>query len=372
MSEPDHQTLAKLKRAKAAARTKSQTRTQPLAIPPTNPRHAKPNGPTNPEHVAEQKSTTTKLHQSGGNGVAAAKRLKNQEKVEAERNETEAESKLLRRGLARFEARLHAPGGVSALAGAIRRYARRPDLAALVPDETIAGMVLAQVKGAMAPGSFGTADRAAFWRLLDAPWSHPSGSKGAGGLSPEDAADMGRTIQDRVSAAIERAERAGRLQAGRSGLGRGGVTLDVVVDGEDGDGFDPPPPPSRAASRAISGHVATNDQIVKPVGGVGVGGRAASGHSPSGDQIVSPFGGDDQQRPDPAALRRQFLAARDAAAARTEGDRASLSWLDDRPTPPDPAPTTPQGDGRRMRPARRRAVTDDGQEAAPSDPSWPR
>lgn len=355
MSEPDHTTLAKIRRAKAAARTKSQPQSQPLATPTINARHAKPNSPTHPDHVAAAKTTTTKLHQAGGNGTAAAKRLENQEKTEAARQVPEEESKLLRRGLARFEARLHAPGGVSALAGAIRRYARRPDLAALVPDETIAGMVLAQVKGAMAPGSFGTADRAAFWRLLDAPWSHPSGSKGSGGLSPEDAAEMGRTIQDRVSAAIQRAETAGRLLAGRSGLGGAGgrMTLDGVVDGEDGDdGFAAPPPPpsrSRPASRAISGHVDQDAQIVKAVGG-----------------------DEQQQRPDPAALRRQFLAARDAAAAQVEGDRASLSWLDDRPAPTDPAPTTQQGDGRRMRPARRRAVTDDGQEATPSDPSWPR
>lgn len=360
MPEPDHKTLANIRRAKAAARINKHPTPQAPIHTPTQLPSTDPSTGTNHKHATTPKTTTTELQRGRKPASAARKPLTgNDVSVPASSPPAEEDdkgTKIMRRGMARFEARLLAPGGVSALAAAIRRHARRQDIAALIPDETLAGMVVAQVKGGLSPGSFGTADRAAFWRLVDAPWSHPSGSRGAaGGMSPEDAADMGRTIQDRVSAAIARAEASGRILAGRSGLGgadrfEDGLTLDAVVDGEDAP---PPPPPSRVAARALSGRSAPDAHFVSP--------------DPGDD-------GQDTTTPDPAALRRQFLAEHGAALARADGDRASLAWVDDAPAPRSPVPPIPPEDDRprRMRPIRRRPTTDDGQEPTPSDPSWPR
>ena len=363
MSEPDHKTLARIRRAKASAQNRKQTSPPATTHTPTQTRDTDPSTGTHHKPETTPKTTTTELQRGKAVASTARKPLTgNDVSVPASSPPAEEDdkgTKIMRRGLARFEARLLAPGGVSALAAAIRRHARRQDIAALIPDETLAGMVAAAVKGGLSPGSFGTADRAAFWRLVDAPWSHPSGSRGAaGGMSPEDAADMGRTIQDRVSAAIARAEASGRILAGRSGLGgldrfeEGLMTLDAVVDGDDAP---PPPPPSRVAARALSGR------------------------GPADAHLVSPGPGDDGRQdtttPDPAEVRRQFLAQHGAALARgADNDRASLAWVDDAPAPRAPVPPIQPEDDRprRMRPIRRRPTTDDGQEPTPSDPSWPR
>jgi len=360
MPEPDHKTLANIRRAKAAARTKKQPIPQAPIHTPTQPRDTDPSTEPNHKHAATPKTTTTEL-QRGKSAVSTARKPLKDNDVSVAASSPPAEdqddkgTKLMRRGMARFEARLLAPGGVSALAAAIRRYSRRQDIAALIPDETLAGMVVAQVKGGLSPGSFGTADRAAFWRLVDAPWSHPSGSRGAaGGMTAEDAADMGKTIQDRVSAAIARAEASGRILAGRSGLGgvdrfEDGLTLDAVVDGEDET-----PSLPRIGNR--------QSPITTPT----------SGHGSQDAHFVSSKPGDDGQD-DPAALRRRFLAEHGAAMASVNRDRRTL--LDDDAPPPRPSspPIQPEDDRpRRMRPVRRRSTTDDGQEPAPSDPSWPR
>ena len=356
MSEPDHKILARIRRAKASAQNRKQTSPPATTHTPTQTRDTDPSTDTHHKPAATPKTTTTELQRGPADEVTSAKALKTKGKsgasVQDQDGQGDTEPKILRKGMARFEARLNSPGGVAALAGAIRRYVRRPDIAGLIPDETLAGMVMAAVKGGLLPGSYGTADRAAFWRLVDAPWASPLSSAARQGMmTAEDAADMGRTIQDRVSAAIARAEASGRILAGRSGLGgldrfEEGLTLDAVVDGEDA----PPPPPSRVAARALSGH------------------------GPADAHLVSSGPGDDGQD-DPAALRRQFLAQHGAALARADGDRASLAWVDDAPAPRAPVPPIQPEDDRprRMRPIRRRPTdTDDGQEPTPSDPSWPR
>lgn len=361
MPEPDHKTLANIRRAKAAARTKKQPTPQDPIHTPTQLPNTDPSTGTHHKHATTPKTTTTELQRASADEVASAKALKTKGKsgasVQGQDGQEDNEPKILRKGMARFEARLNSPGGVAALAGAIRRYVRRPDIAGLIPDETLAGMVMAAVKGGLLPGSYGTADRAAFWRLVDAPWASPLSSAARQGMmTAEDAADMGKTIQDRVSAAIARAEASGRILAGRSGLGgadrfEDGLTLDAVVDGEDAP---PPPPPSRVAARALSGRPATDAHFVSP--------------GPGDD-------GQDTTTPDPAAaLRRQFLAEHGAALARADGDRASLAWVDDAPAPRAPVPPIQPEDDRprRMRPIRRRPTTDDGQEPTPSDPSWSR
>lgn len=306
--------------------------------------------------------------------------------------ENAKESKLLRRALATFEQRLAAAGGVQKLAAAIRRHVRRPDVADEIPDEVLAGLVLAQVRGALAPGSFGSADRAGFWRLVEAPWASTLGSRN-GGLTPGELDDMGQTIQERVSAAILRAEGRTLGPGGRSASRQRPVTLDAVVDGS-GDDDD-------------------TDSLLLP-GGAPSGGSSSAGHARSVkiSQFLHTLGGDDgdgRQPPARAGTAASIPAGPTPATSAAEHRRAvlasldqqraspapppSMAWLDDDPEPegaagptpgapetrhptrtteeaedmaPDPAPRP-----RRLRPVRRTEEERAAAAATPSDRSWP-
>lgn len=173
----------------------------------------------------------------------------------------------------------------STLAAALRGALNRSDLAAVLPDDVLAGLFQAQLVSAIGLGGTGATDRAAIWRMLGAVWATQPGGAPAPGTRPEPAGIDGATalrgaavIADVVEAALARAA------SGRPG--RAPVTLDGQASAEPaGIGHSPPivhmlsgqvhdapgrqaspPPPIRASARPEPGTAAAWDERSDPLG----------------------------------------------------------------------------------------------------------
>lgn len=259
-----------------------------------------------------------------------------------------SKNKTLAAGVAAFEARLRAPGGMEAFASVIRRYSKRPEVAALFPDETLAGLVLASVKGGSLPGSMGNADRVGIWRMINAPWG--SHLTAAGKMSDGEIDGIATSTAEKVAQAIDRA----RLRGGAGRVARPQVTLDGVISSEDetpASGFD-------AGSGGYSSRVEAMRiarDALQPKVPVLIDDGPNEGNS---DEVAVSWHGRPSSnattvahsRPDPAALRRQMAGAGPDAYRSPAGD---LSWLDGG----DQGEAEPEdrGERRRMRPAPKRS-----------------